>query len=361
MFLGRYCLSLFLLVSLGVELAYANHPQQEEHQHQLHHLYRYGDHHGYPGIHLKPIERAASHYQTVFVDPSGHGNFSTIQSAIDSVPSNNKYWVSVQVKAGTYREKLTIPYDKPYIVLKGEGKTRTFVEWQDHSSIVQSPTFSTMADNVVVKSISFKNLYNNDKNALNMLPAVAAMVSGDKSYFYDVGFYGLQDTLWDDRGRHYFRFCFISGAMDFIFGSGQSLYERCTISVNGAALGPGIRGYITAQGRDNSKDTNGFVFKSCNIIGNGTTFLGRPWRVYARVLFYNTMMTDIILPQGWEPWDYTNNVGLITFSEYGNYGPGANTSQRVSWMKKLDSSTINMLTSTSFIDTEGWIKTQQQF
>nr|KYP50009.1 putative pectinesterase 29 [Cajanus cajan] len=304
---------------------------------------------------------AASHYQTVIVDPSGHGNFSTIQSAIDSVPSNNQYWVSIHVKAGTYKEKLLIPYDKPFVVLKGEGQKRTFVEWQDHESIAQSPTFASMANNVVVKSITFKNTYNDYKTAQNMEPAVAAMISGDMSYFYDVGFYGLQDTLWDDRGRHYFKSCTIAGAMDFIFGTAQSIYEQCTISAIDANLGPAIRGFITAQGRENPNDTNGFVFKSCTIVGNGTTYLGRPWRGYARVLFYNNMMSNIIIPEGWVPWNFAGNEGGITFAEYGNSGPGADKSKRVSWMKNLDSETINMLASTSFIDKEGWIKIEQQF
>jgi len=35
----------------------------------------------------------------------------------------------------------------------------------------------------------------------------------------------LQDTLWDCQGRHYFNSCTIEGAMDFIYGAGQSLYE----------------------------------------------------------------------------------------------------------------------------------------
>ncbi|KAK6138515.1 hypothetical protein DH2020_027735 [Rehmannia glutinosa] len=55
--------------------------------------------------------------------------------------------------------------------------------------------------------------------------AVAALIQSDKSAFYRCGFFGLQDTLWDVQGRHYFRLCTIQGAVDFIFGSGQSLYE----------------------------------------------------------------------------------------------------------------------------------------
>lgn len=62
-----------------------------------------------------------------------------------------------------------------------------------------------------------------------MEAAVAAMIFGDRSYFYDVGFFGLQDTLWDGQGRHYFKSCTIQGAVDFIFGTAQSLYEVVTM------------------------------------------------------------------------------------------------------------------------------------
>ena len=43
--------------------------------------------------------------------------------------------------------------------------------------------------------------------------------------FYRVSFYGAQDTLYDQNGRHYFEKCFIQGSIDFIFGDGQSLYK----------------------------------------------------------------------------------------------------------------------------------------
>lgn len=79
--------------------------------------------------------------------------------------------------------------------------------------------------------------------------------------------------------------------------------QNCIISVNAGAL-DGLVGYITAQGRSNPNDTSGFVFKNCNIIGNGQTFLGRPWRDYARVIFYDCSMSNVITPQGWDAWNY---------------------------------------------------------
>ncbi|XP_057443959.1 probable pectinesterase 29 [Lotus japonicus] len=245
-------------------------------------------------------------YKTIIVDQSGHGNFKTIQSAIDSIPSNNRYWVSINVKTGIYREKvITIPVDKPYILLQGEGKTKTLVQWGDHDNTLQSATFTTLADNIIIKFMSFINSY---KNYKPVRPAVAALVSGDKSYFPSVGFFSFQDTLWDNRGTHYYKSCTIQGAADFIFGDGQSLYEDCTISVIAAPLGPGISGFITAQGRVSPSQSSGFVFKNCVIDGTGTTYLGRPWREYARVLFYHTKMSNIIHPNRWDPGHFRNQV-----------------------------------------------------
>ncbi|KAF7807344.1 putative pectinesterase 29 [Senna tora] len=297
-------------------------------------------------------------YRKITVDRAGNGNFSAIQAAINSVPSGNKFWVSINVKAGTYREKLKIPYDKPYIILKGEGKRKTIVVWDDHDTVAQSPTFTSMADNVVVKCMSFRNSYNNPINSNPRQPAVAAMVAGDKTRFFRVGFFGLQDTLWDDQGRHYYKLCTIQGAVDFIFGAGQSLFERCSISVIGGALEAGLPGFITAQGRTNPNDANGFVFKECNVFGNGSTYLGRPWRAYSRVLFYRTNMSNIVQPKGWEPWNFVGQENQITFAEYGCYGDGSDTSERVKWTKKLDVATVEQMTSMSFIDSEGWLQTQ---
>ncbi|XP_040867570.1 probable pectinesterase 8 isoform X2 [Glycine max] len=147
MYLGWYLLTFFFfLTSVKIVLVHANH----NHHHHHHHEQRNN----------KQIANKTSHSSsgTIIVDLSGNGDFSTIQSAIDSISSDNKNWVYIYVKAGTYREKVKISFDKPFIVLEGEGQKNTFVEWDDHDSSAESPTFTTMADNVVVKSISFRTL-----------------------------------------------------------------------------------------------------------------------------------------------------------------------------------------------------------
>lgn len=57
---------------------------------------------------------------------------------------------------------------------------------------------------------------------------MALRISGDKAYFSGCGFYGAQDTLCDDAGRHYFKECYIEGSIDFIFGNGRSMYKVST-------------------------------------------------------------------------------------------------------------------------------------
>lgn len=53
------------------------------------------------------------------------------------------------------REQVRIPYDKPFIYLKGEGKRKTYVVWDAHDSTATSATFTSQADNMIAKCITF--------------------------------------------------------------------------------------------------------------------------------------------------------------------------------------------------------------
>ncbi|URD84040.1 pectinesterase [Musa troglodytarum] len=198
------------------------------------------------------LSGAASIVRTIAVDPNHKGDFTSIQEAIDSIPNNNTHWIKIHVAAGVYR-----------FVIAGAPQ----------------------------------NTYD---GSVNIRQALAAAISGDKSSFYNCSFIGFQDTLFDRKGRHYFKDCYIEGVMDFIFGNGQSIYEGCTISLIRSAMKPG---FMTAQGRGSPKDPGGFVFKSCNVTGFQETYLGRAWGAYSRVIFYRTFMSGIIIPQGWYAWN----------------------------------------------------------
>ena len=61
-------------------------------------------------------------------------------------------------------------------------------------------------------------------------------------------------------------------------------------------------GYITAQGRDSADDPSSFVFKDCEILGEGKAYLGRAWTAFSRVIIANSKLSDVVVPQGWDAW-----------------------------------------------------------
>ncbi|XP_014618237.2 putative pectinesterase 52 [Glycine soja] len=290
--------------------------------------------------------------RTIVVDQSGKSDFHTIQAAIDSIKTSNNKWVKIHIKAGTYTEQIQIPYNMPCIFLEGQGKEVTTVTYNDHQKTDISATFSSFPDNVVASGITFKNSF--DTAAIlsydgKRIPALAARIYGDKSAFYNCSFIGFQDTLWDVEGRHYYKNCLIEGAVDFIWGSGQSYFVDCVLNVTSS-------GSITAQGRSSNSDPSGFVFQRGSVVGSGSAILGRAYDRCSRVIFYDTNLGSVVDPQGWNAWHYTKHEDCIYYAEVGCTGVGANTSKRVPWRKKLTISEFRQQFSTSvFIDHEGWL------
>jgi len=55
------------------------------------------------GQYYKKVGNKIFPFSTIVVDQSGNGHFTSIQSAIDSIPFYNRNWVAIRVKAGIYR------------------------------------------------------------------------------------------------------------------------------------------------------------------------------------------------------------------------------------------------------------------
>ncbi|KAH1040831.1 hypothetical protein GYH30_023605, partial [Glycine max] len=270
-------------------------------------------------------------FKTIIVSQSSNASFKTIQSAIDFVPSENSQWIHIQISPGVYREQVVIPINKPCIFLQGAGRNSTSIEWGDHGNA----TFYTKANNTIAKGITFTNTLNKpiilEDTSTTITQAKAARIHADKCVFFDCAFLGVQDTLYDDDGRHYYRNCYIQD-------------------------GPERDGVITAHKRQTPNDTSGFVFKNCNITGaKGKTMLGRSLRPYARVIIAYSFLSNVVTPQGWSARTFVGHEGNITFVEEGNRGPGANKSKRVKWMKHLSGLALDQFLNISYIDEEGWI------
>ncbi|XP_027357239.1 probable pectinesterase 29 [Abrus precatorius] len=249
---------------------------------------------------MATLENCDNPPKTILVSQSGKANFKTIQSAIDSVPSGNSQWIHILIAPGVYKEHVLIPMDKPCIYLEGAGRKSTSVEWGDPLTL--NATLNVKANNTVAKGITFTNTHNNPviMEKTRITQAKAARIHADKCVFINCAFLGVQDTLYDSYGRHYYYNCYIQGGIDFIYGSGQSIFEASTINFSMGKSGVKINGVFTAQERKSPNDTSGFVFKNCNITGTGgKAILGRSLKAYARVIIANSFLSDVVSPEGW--------------------------------------------------------------
>ncbi|KAL2928019.1 putative pectinesterase 11 [Bienertia sinuspersici] len=266
------------------------------------------------------------------VDQSGKGNYKKIQDAIDSVPSNNSEFVFIWVKPGTYREKVIVPANKPYITLSGHEAKDTIITWHEGDHIYETPT----------------NTYGTRGKG------VALRVVGDKAAFYGCRMLSFQDTLLDDAGRHYYKNCYIEGATDFIFGNAASLFEKCHIH---SVLEAGTAA-ITAQKRETPWENTGFIFLGCKIMGKGvgTVDLGRPWGTHSRVIYEYSYLSSAVSPKGWNNWGDSRKESTVVYGEYKCYGPGANRAKRVTWSKGLTKEEAAPFLSTNIIGGRGWMR-----
>ncbi|WP_425397131.1 pectinesterase family protein [Aeoliella sp.] len=268
------------------------------------------------------------------VSQDGSGQYSTVQAAVDAVPDNSSQRYIIDILPGTYNARVIVPGDKPNITLRGQGSSAADTVLTFNEPADAQPNESTNHATVVVRgkdfvaeNLTLENSYGPGKQAL------AIYVKADRAIFNDCRFLGYQDTLRSEYGRHYFYDVYVEGTVDFIYGKGTAYFEQSTIHAIGS-------GHITAHGREAEAETSGYVFKDSTITGSapaGSVDLGRPWAAYARVVYIDTKMSNVIRPDGWSTWSGDNHL-TSTFAEYNSMdldGAPLDVSQRANWSQQL--------------------------
>ncbi|KAF8043208.1 hypothetical protein BT93_A1527 [Corymbia citriodora subsp. variegata] len=245
----------------------------------------------------------------MYVDESGSGNYSSVQDTIDSVPDNNNQWIQILIKRGTYHEKVKVPYAKQYIFFQDDNQDTTTIEYGDYEKQPQCR--------------------DTDRRRYSSYIGPAAVLAGDKASFYRCGLHGIQNTLGDVQGRHYFMSCCISEAVDFIWGGGQSVHKTKASTI-------GQHGYITAQGREGANNSSAFVFMHGRVKGEVHTYLGRAYRQYSTVIFYDMDMTAVFVAKGWSAWNFKGRLKNLPSQEV-QYFPSNNFINQNGWLKKRPS------------------------
>jgi pectinesterase len=281
----------------------------------------------------------------VVVAADGTGRYKSLQDAISAAPMrtgrDDPRWV-IHVKPGTYRERIYVQRERGNILVRGEDAATTVVTYDQHANLpgpdgkpigtFRTPTVQIDGDGMTWENITLAN------SAGPVGQALALRADGDRLVFRRCRFLGWQDTILVNRGRHYFEDCYIEGTVDFIFGAATAYFSRCHIQCL-------KDGYITAASTP-QEAAYGYVFADCRITGAAgvKTYLGRPWRNFARTIFLRTQMTDVVRPAGWDNWNKPDAERSTFYAEYGSTGAGANPAARVKWAKPLTAADAAKLT-----------------
>ncbi|RRT62445.1 hypothetical protein B296_00040441 [Ensete ventricosum] len=267
----------------------------------------------------------------------GTGDYSTVGEAVAAAPSKSQKRYVIRIKAGTYAENVEVPKKKTNIMFVGDGRETTMITGSrnvvDGSTTFRSATLAVVGEGFLARGLRIENTAGPSKHQ-----AVALRVGADFSAFYDCDILGYQDTLYIHSLRQFFRGCLIQGTVDFIFGNAAAVLQDCDIQVR--RPNPNQKNMVTASGRDDPNEPTGIVIHRSRITaapdlapvqGSFRTYVGRPWKEYARTVIMESEISDVIEPEGWHEWSGTFALDTLYYGEYRNTGAGAGTGSRVQW------------------------------
>ncbi|WP_432907288.1 pectinesterase family protein [Micromonospora matsumotoense] len=278
----------------------------------------------------------------------GSGDFTSVQAAVDAVPVGNASRYTITIRPGTYRETVTIPAGKPYVSFVGStGDARDVVIVYDNASGTPKPgggTYGTSGsasvtidgNDFTARHLTFANDFDEAAHDYGAEQAVAVLTRADRLVFDDVRFLGNQDTLYhnsatvDAVGRAYFRDCYVEGDVDFVFGRGTGVFDRCEIR----SLSRGSssnNGYVTAPSTMIG-NPYGLLFTGCVLTTDSaaaqSVHLGRPWHpsgdvnAIGQAVFRDSVLGAHVKDS---PWSDMSGFSWrdARFAEYRNSGPGS--------------------------------------
>ncbi|XP_010258716.1 PREDICTED: putative pectinesterase/pectinesterase inhibitor 28 [Nelumbo nucifera] len=302
----------------------------------------------------------------ITVAKDGSGKYKTISEALRHVPKNSNETFVIHIKAGVYHEQVQINRSMTHLMIIGDGPTKTKItgnkNFVDGTPTFKTATVAVIGDGFMAKDIGFENSAGPEKHQ-----AVALRVQSDMSIFYNCQIDGYQDTLYAHTHRQFYRNCTISGTIDFIFGNSAVVLQKCRIVVRKPLENQ--QNIVTAHGRKDRREPTAIILQSCRIVADPLLFpvrnttrsyLGRPWKEYSRTIIMQTLIDDLINPDGWLPWSGDFALKTCFYAEYNNRGPGAVLTQRVKWRgiktSIMTPEKAQQFTAGRFIRGDSWIK-----
>lgn len=318
------------------------------------------------------------HHRMLKADPSkftpnatvakdGSGNFTTVSAALTAMPEKYSGRYVIYVKEGVYEENVVVTKKMVNVTMYGDGSQKSIItgnkNFVDGVPTFQTATFAALGEGFMAQSLGFRNTAGPEKHQ-----AVALRVQSDRSILLNCRMEGFQDTLYAQTHRQFYRSCYITGTVDFIFGDAAAIFQNCNIYIRKPL--DNQQNIVTAQGRMDKRETTGIVLQNCKILADDKlepdkakfrSYLGRPWKEYSRTIVMETEIADVIHPDGWMEWSGDFALTTLFYAEFNNKGPGATKTGRVKWVgyKTIKKEDAEKFTVGPFLQGETWLKTAQ--
>jgi len=204
---------------------------------------------------------SAQAQQKIIVDPSGKGDFKTIQGAINSLPDSAVTARTIFIRRGVYKEKLYL--EKANIILQGEDREKTVItaaiardEWRcGHMDDWGVATMNVGANDITLKNLTITNSFGFDFKEEKTIHCPSDTGTGQKKLARNSHQMALRtlhatrlkainchfrawggDTVspWEvDNGMWYFKDCIMEGGVDFYCPRGWAWAENCEFIAHG--------------------------------------------------------------------------------------------------------------------------------
>ncbi|MFI0540904.1 pectinesterase family protein [Streptomyces sp. WSLK1-3] len=287
--------------------------------------------------------------QTLYVDPRGRGDHTTVKDAVTAAAGSG--WTLV-LAPGTYRETVAVDVTRTEATWIGASEDpRDVVIVHDNAAGTPKPgggtygttgsaTATVQADGFTARWITFANDWlRADHPEITGTQAVALKVQGDRSAFHHCRLLGHQDTLYADSialtvfARQYFSHCYAEGDVDFVFGRATAVYEHCHFrTLNRTDLAAAPYGFVFAPSTAGA-NPRGYLVTGSRVSSEAPDAfykLARPWVPSSDT----TARPSLVVRDTWlgtgidAAAPYTNMSDAFPwqnqrFAEYRNTGPGA--------------------------------------
>lgn len=275
------------------------------------------------------------------VAADGTGDYSSDQQAINAAPANRQQYFFIDIKKEVYKEAVTVPKGKDFIYLIGESAENTVLTFDNYAQRLRddgtefgkggSSGFFVNGNNFVSENLTFSNTA-----CITAGQALSINITVQKSSFQGCCFFGYQDTWYAGNATYqYLKDCYNEGSVDFMFGGSVACFDKYELKRT-------RNGYLTAASTP-AQQSFGYIFSQCNInayptVGDGSVYLGRPWRHNAKVVYLECVMDSHINKSGWNDGGNSANEKTVFYAEYNSSGPGTSPATRVNWSRQLTQS-----------------------